>query len=246
MSLWRLHPSMESCSRPSGWLTVSVYGRLLRQLSFFLRFLLTVLLVGKKHIQAFFLRLPIKTCVRRLFLQMRWFSILLLLLIFVLPSESLKTGPWTFKLSSKHTLPPFFFLPFPLYIFLDFLPQNSVSLSQNNNNKLSDAARWPAHTPEGTESHSSTATDNPLCKAGLPLLEQCSHLHQSDPQIDAGKGWREGMMESKTYRQIVASSVLGNISQENSPPPPKKKSLTFWSLLAFSTVLKTNRGRPTF
>lgn len=57
--------------------------------------------------------------------------------------------------------------------FLYFLPppllQCSVSFSQNNNNKLSDAARWPAHTPEETESHSSTPTDNPPRKASFPF-----------------------------------------------------------------------------
>lgn len=64
------------------------------------------------------------------------------------------------------------FFPFKIYFlnsFLAFLlstPQNS--LSQNNNNKLSDSARWPAHTPEETESHSSTPTDNPPRKASLP------------------------------------------------------------------------------
>lgn len=70
---------------------------------------------------------PLKPVSQRQFLQMQWFSILLLLLIFVLPSKyskSLKDLAWTFRLwVFKHILSPFFLplLPFPLYIlFISF------------------------------------------------------------------------------------------------------------------------------
>lgn len=80
---------------------------------------------------------------------------------------------------------------------------SSNSLSQTNNNKLSGSAGWPAHTPEETESHSSTPTDNPLCTASLPLLEQCSHLQQSGHQCCAEEGWRERQI----WKQTAGSSV---------------------------------------
>lgn len=79
---------------------------------------------------------------------------------------------------TAHSFATFFCFLFPPYVlfnsFLPLLPpppllQCSVSFSQNNNNKLSDAARWPAHTPEETESHSSTPTDNPPRKASFPF-----------------------------------------------------------------------------
>lgn len=182
---------------------------------------------GKSTSKHFFL-LPITTCVQRQFLQMQWFSILLLLLIFVLPSKSLKIcldfhtvfkRIFYFPSLSGFSLCLSHFISSSFASSLHFSPQNSVSFSQNNNNKLSDAARWPAHTPEGTESHSSPPTDNPLCKASLPLLEQCSHLHQSDPQIDAGKRLKRGSNGKKDIqtdcRKFSAENDLKRGSRRN-------------------------------
>lgn len=51
------------------------------------------------------------------------------------------------------------------------------------------------------QSFSSTPTDNPLRKASLPLLEQCSHLRQSDPHLSVGRGWTE--RETERERESV-------------------------------------------
>lgn len=154
-----------------------------------------------------FLLLSIKTYTQQQFQQMYWFSMLLLLLMFVLLSKSSKIS-LEFHTVFKHSdplvsifLPVFVSSSLPLYIlfvsflpsFLHLFPQNSVSFCQNNNNKLSDAARWHAHTPEGTESHSSTQTDNPLQSQPSPVWN-CAHLHQSDPlklMQEKAERWKE-------------------------------------------------------
>lgn len=143
-------------------------------LSFFFSFT-----VRKGMFKTFF---PAKTNHQQQFLQMKSYSVphILSFLLITLKHYNAPDPPQ----KNKSTFSGFLLCP--------SLSSAHNSLSQNNNNKLSDSARWPALTPEETESHSSTPTDNPLCEASLPLLEQCSHLQQSGHQRWAGNGRKDG------------------------------------------------------
>lgn len=131
----------------------------------------------------------------------------------------------------SHMISPSLFFPLFLLSLLSssqlppssfcFLSQNVASFAQNNNNELSDAARWPAQTPEGTESHSSTPTDNP------PAWSQPSHFHQW-PSAWCGTAQRRGCGGGDGSRLLLSTCSAPRYFWEvrglrESEKAPKKK-----------------------